>query len=330
MFSKFKLHEEDDYIICILTKDTTCTFCYLLLLIFIDKPITDSELLQICTSENEHRSNLFLIHTRDTGGPPKHKQLSKFFGEDLASPGKRGSGSLKKISLFSNDSSSRKSNPFFGERPPDELIVDQLEQFFPNIRNSKHISDDTNQLKNIVQANLNNKRSSKRASSLMLRRQTPQNILGDKERKPTSRARELSDDGDADAPTSVDSNLDNTDTLDSTTNDTLKTATDSAVKEKIPMPISFRWVPGRLIGQGAFGKVFHALNLDSGDFMAVKQVITGQDNTQQKKSSDSLLREIELLSELDHDNIVRYFGKAFHLSLVDYCHRISSWRRQYF
>lgn len=64
-----------------------------------------------------------------------------------------------------------------------------------------------------------------------------------------------------------------------------------------------------MIGQGAFGKVFHALNLDSGDFMAVKQVLsTDQDNPLQKKSNDSLQREIELLSDLNHDNIVRYFG----------------------
>lgn len=87
-----------------------------------------------------------------------------------------------------------------------------------------------------------------------------------------------------------------------------RTLVGSATDIKKPNPISFKWTPGRLIGQGAFGKVFHALNLDNGEFMAVKQVLTSQDNTQQKKMTDSLLREIELLSELDHDNIVRYFG----------------------
>ena len=55
------------------------------------------------------------------------------------------------------------------------------------------------------------------------------------------------------------------------------------------------------------GKVFHALNLDNGEFMAVKQILGG-DDSQIKKSIESLQREIELLKELDHDNIVRYLG----------------------
>jgi serine/threonine protein kinase len=62
-----------------------------------------------------------------------------------------------------------------------------------------------------------------------------------------------------------------------------------------------------MIGQGAFGKVFHALNLDTGEFMAVKQVISGQE-AQQKKQNESLEREIELLRDLHHDNVVRYIG----------------------
>ncbi|EGF78793.1 hypothetical protein BATDEDRAFT_3892, partial [Batrachochytrium dendrobatidis JAM81] len=70
-----------------------------------------------------------------------------------------------------------------------------------------------------------------------------------------------------------------------------------------------RWEQGQLIGQGAFGRVFHALDLDTGAIMAVKQVILGgDDNPQRMKQEDSLRREIELFKDLDHVNIVQYLG----------------------
>ncbi|KAI8894704.1 kinase-like domain-containing protein, partial [Globomyces pollinis-pini] len=65
---------------------------------------------------------------------------------------------------------------------------------------------------------------------------------------------------------------------------------------------------GAQIGQGAFGKVFIGANIDTGELMAVKQVPGGIEGPQQKKSSDSLEREIAFLSQLNHDNIVRYIG----------------------
>ncbi|KAJ8325446.1 ATP binding [Batrachochytrium dendrobatidis] len=77
-------------------------------------------------------------------------------------------------------------------------------------------------------------------------------------------------------------------------------------KEKLA-PV--RWEQGQLIGQGAFGRVFHALDLDTGAIMAVKQVILGgDDNPQRMKQEDSLRREIELFKDLDHVNIVQYLG----------------------
>ncbi|KAI8827004.1 kinase-like domain-containing protein [Fimicolochytrium jonesii] len=73
---------------------------------------------------------------------------------------------------------------------------------------------------------------------------------------------------------------------------------------------------GKQIGQGAFGKVFIGLNLDTGELMAVKQVEravfeetrkNSGDGGQQKRE-DALRREIDFLKELEHEHIVRYLG----------------------
>lgn len=70
---------------------------------------------------------------------------------------------------------------------------------------------------------------------------------------------------------------------------------------------------GQVIGQGSFGKVYLAVNLESGQLMAVKQVelptagtIKAQQNRQ--KMVDALMREIEVLKECQHPNIVQYLG----------------------
>ncbi|KAJ3146982.1 hypothetical protein HK101_002266 [Irineochytrium annulatum] len=66
------------------------------------------------------------------------------------------------------------------------------------------------------------------------------------------------------------------------------------------------WTQGRMIGSGAFGKVYHALNLETHEIMAVKQVPIGP-STDPKKI-EALKREMQLLSEFEHENIVRYLG----------------------
>ncbi|KAJ3334784.1 ATP binding, partial [Kappamyces sp. JEL0680] len=334
-------------------------------------PLDDAELIRICTTDNEHRGNVYLrkfarqepeaapLQDISEGTAKSMQKLIQIFGVDPSpqSVGKTANkrnlvidpsknGSSKAAALFSPAQSpavqalhKNKLNKFFGERPPDELIVDQLEQFFPGISTTTQEKDVTTQLKNIVQANLLNKRSSKRASSMMLRRLTQQPPSVQEPVKPSRPqalmvkkndlviSTEMEDlikasgmDEKESTPISAEKLVAEPLTYDTHPASEMPAIPDpasgaAAASGQEPRPISFRWVPGRLIGQGAFGKVFHALNLDSGDFMAVKQVITGQDNSQQKKSNDSLLREIELLSELDHDNIVRYFGIAAVLTI---------------
>ncbi|KAG4108704.1 Pkinase-domain-containing protein [Neocallimastix lanati (nom. inval.)] len=77
------------------------------------------------------------------------------------------------------------------------------------------------------------------------------------------------------------------------------------------------WVKGQLIGQGSFSKVYHGLNLETGEIMAVKQVELclpmSQENDEESKKKnkqmlDALHHEIKLLKDLNHENIVRYLG----------------------
>ncbi|KAM0474392.1 hypothetical protein ACHAPX_007729 [Trichoderma viride] len=75
-----------------------------------------------------------------------------------------------------------------------------------------------------------------------------------------------------------------------------------------------KWMKGALIGQGSFGSVFLALHAVTGELLAVKQVDTpapgenGPADSRKKSMIDALKREISLLRELRHPNIVQYLG----------------------
>ncbi|KAG8532176.1 uncharacterized protein KY384_003816 [Bacidia gigantensis] len=74
-----------------------------------------------------------------------------------------------------------------------------------------------------------------------------------------------------------------------------------------------RWMQGALIGQGSFGSVFLALHAVTGELMAVKQVeMPSKTNSVLDKKKENMLaalkREIDLLRDLQHENIVQYLG----------------------
>ncbi|CAG8632694.1 23894_t:CDS:10, partial [Cetraspora pellucida] len=74
-----------------------------------------------------------------------------------------------------------------------------------------------------------------------------------------------------------------------------------------------KWVKGRLIGKGNFGKVYLALNLSSSEVVAVKQIeqpLTPSDkrNERHKVQIKSFKDEMEILKDLDHEHIVSYIG----------------------
>jgi serine/threonine protein kinase len=61
---------------------------------------------------------------------------------------------------------------------------------------------------------------------------------------------------------------------------------------------------GEEIGRGSSGKVYRALNRETGDFRAIKEILTRNMPTGHLEAVQS---EIDLLHNLQHDQIVRYF-----------------------
>ncbi|KAG6553054.1 hypothetical protein Mapa_005391 [Marchantia paleacea] len=66
-----------------------------------------------------------------------------------------------------------------------------------------------------------------------------------------------------------------------------------------------KYLLGDEIGKGAYGRVYKGLDLENGDFVAIKQV-----SLENIPSEDlaSIMQEIDLLKNLNHKNIVKYQG----------------------
>ncbi|XP_078535406.1 mitogen-activated protein kinase kinase kinase 2 [Lissotriton helveticus] len=68
------------------------------------------------------------------------------------------------------------------------------------------------------------------------------------------------------------------------------------------------WRLGKLLGQGAFGRVFLCYDADTGRELAVKQVQFDPDSPETSKEVSALECEIQLLKNLLHERIVQYYG----------------------
>ncbi|XP_056450116.1 mitogen-activated protein kinase kinase kinase 2 [Gadus chalcogrammus] len=68
------------------------------------------------------------------------------------------------------------------------------------------------------------------------------------------------------------------------------------------------WRLGKLLGQGAFGRVFLCYDADTGRELAAKQVAFDPDSPETSKEVSALECEIQLLKNLFHERIVQYYG----------------------
>nr|VDC92952.1 unnamed protein product [Brassica oleracea] len=66
-----------------------------------------------------------------------------------------------------------------------------------------------------------------------------------------------------------------------------------------------KYMLGDEIGKGAYGRVYIGLDLENGDFVAIKQV--SLENIVQE-DLNTIMQEIDLLKNLNHKNIVKYLG----------------------
>eukprot|EP00850_Spirogloea_muscicola_P016230 SM000130S27117 [mRNA] locus=s130:206092:211730:- [translate_table: standard] len=76
-------------------------------------------------------------------------------------------------------------------------------------------------------------------------------------------------------------------------------------------PAPIRWRRGELIGAGAYGRVYMGMNLESGELIAVKQVLIAVNSTTKERAQEQardLEEEVAVLRNLSHPNIVRYLG----------------------
>jgi len=86
--------------------------------------------------------------------------------------------------------------------------------------------------------------------------------------------------------------------------------------------ISLRWQQGKFLGAGTFGSVYLAVNLDSGELMAVKE-IRFPDPSSLTTLYKSVKEEMSVMEKLNHPNIVSYYGIEVHRDKVyifmEYC-----------
>ncbi|KAJ2606141.1 Suppressor of Sensor Kinase (SLN1), partial [Coemansia sp. RSA 1694] len=86
-----------------------------------------------------------------------------------------------------------------------------------------------------------------------------------------------------------------------------------------PSNINIRWRIGSHIGGGAFGSVFAGHNLDTGEMMAVKEIRFPSrplESARGDHPGHRIAREMEVMSMLQHPNIVTYYGIEVHRDKV--------------
>ncbi|KAF2093090.1 MAP kinase [Rhizodiscina lignyota] len=81
------------------------------------------------------------------------------------------------------------------------------------------------------------------------------------------------------------------------------------------MNSQIRWQQGQYVGGGTFGSVYAAVNLDTGQYMAVKEIRL-QDPQLIPQIVTQIRDEMSILQVLDHPNIVSYYGIEPHRDKV--------------
>eukprot|EP00106_Octopus_bimaculoides_P005259 XP_014772701.1 PREDICTED: mitogen-activated protein kinase kinase kinase 4-like [Octopus bimaculoides] len=88
--------------------------------------------------------------------------------------------------------------------------------------------------------------------------------------------------------------------------------------------VNFRWQRGIKIGEGTFGKVYTAVNVDTGELMAMKEMKLKPTNKMRNPLKE-LVEEMNNLEGINHPNLVKYYGaevqKDEMIIFMEYCDR---------
>ncbi|ODQ82418.1 hypothetical protein BABINDRAFT_159014 [Babjeviella inositovora NRRL Y-12698] len=201
---------------------------------------------------------------------------------------------------------------FFGHRPPSELILTNLAEYFPEakpdqlektVRNSVRYSVRMSRLPPMPHASAASVFSGSAASIGSRASRT----VGDVWMTNASAVEEAMGDDESFKPPRANRLLVFQLNRSSRIELILLDELDEDPDESGPL----NWLKGAHIGSGSFGNVYLGMNAMTGELMAVKQVelpsSVGQDSHKQAMI-DALLHEMALLKTLNHENIVRYFG----------------------
>lgn len=73
--------------------------------------------------------------------------------------------------------------------------------------------------------------------------------------------------------------------------------------------VTFTWQRGIKIGQGRFGKVYTAVNNDTGEMMAMKEIAIQPNDTH---TISKIAEELKILEGIHHKHLVQYYGVEVH------------------
>ncbi|KAG2171667.1 hypothetical protein INT43_008047 [Umbelopsis isabellina] len=271
-------------------------------------------------SDTSIRQPLVRLSLSESAVPQQRSDIPKIVTRDVSGPSGPVSSSTSgsPISPLENPAFLRLPNQqpdkFWGERPPVELMQQYLDKYFAG-----HDLD-----KEIIVETPANENGNNRNSASNLARQQPLRHKKSIRVVAKEASKKWLKDGHEYAPTGnmlrrkstkmwgqrvvqVKPGQQPADTP------TVERATGYFGKSDAPVCTKMQWIRGALIGKGSFGRVYHALNVAAGDFIAVKQVDipkTSSDllSVQQKETVESLYQEITLLKDLDHEHVVEYLG----------------------
>ncbi|KAI9593495.1 kinase-like domain-containing protein [Syncephalis fuscata] len=270
----------------------------------------DNELMDICRSTDRPEKNRLVLrvkHSRQRG---------------MQDGGKRKPAPQKQLAPEPAVSPSRTSS-FFGERPASEMISNNLSEFFPDQQQELLETVTENRIRHTIY------RKAKRVTMLRAAKVGPPNIMPN---EPLPMSPEL--DAATLVPTAkpalipvpeatvadkrltredikdmVDEKLDEEEM--ETFTEMLMNQEVMAIEEQKKEEGITQWIKGSMIGTGSFGHVYLGLNPLTGELLAAKQVelpnSSGSDERREMMLK-ALQREIDLLKDLDHENIVRYLG----------------------